>query len=190
VAVNVVIRKEVDSCVLPIEKTGNGLRVEVARSETVDTLRPSASVTSRFPRDPPSAHFENKKVSKFLHFPIICLSLGNLDLKPSTARQTGPWWIIPKPSVQETSTYFYLSMALQLFGHGPLQETPTPESMTARNCHISDSQRKADVLKIHKILRKTTNSSCLASKNWPKSLTGAQERDPTAYGFPTYANTC
>jgi hypothetical protein len=100
--------------------------------------------------------------------PTSHLSQGNLDLKRSTARQTGPWWIIPKGSVQVTS----------------------PELMTARTCQISGSEKKAEVSKLHKILRKTTNVSDLRSKNWPNSPTRVQELDAPSSGFPTCANTC
>jgi hypothetical protein len=89
------------------------------------------------------ADFENKDVSTFLRFPISCSAQENLDLKSSTARQTGPRWIIPKALVQET---------------------PTPELMAARTCQMSGSERKDGVLKLHKILRKTTNASGLPGK--------------------------
>jgi hypothetical protein len=56
-----------------------------------------------------------------------------------------------------------------------VQEIPTPKLMTARTCQMSGSQGKADGLKLHKILRKTTNPSSLRSKKCPKSLTRAQE---------------
>jgi hypothetical protein len=102
-----------DSASYHLKKTGNGFRVEVARSEPVENSGPPASVMSCLPCDPPSGHFENKEVSTFLHFPIRYLSQGNLGLKPSTARQTGPWWIIPKSSVQET---FFFSRSLSLYG--------------------------------------------------------------------------
>jgi hypothetical protein len=52
----------------------------------------SQGLTSCLPRNFTLAHFENKEVPTFLHFPVCCLSRGNLDLKPSTARQTGPRW--------------------------------------------------------------------------------------------------
>jgi hypothetical protein len=67
-----------------------------------------------------------------------------------------------------------------------VHETPTPELMTAPNCQISGSQRKAEVLKLHKILRKTTNASGLPSKNWPKSPKSMKEWDPLA----TSASMC
>jgi hypothetical protein len=142
-------------CILPLEKPGNGLRVNVASSEPLDTSGPPAFVTSRLFRNPPSAYFENE-VSSVLHFPIGCLSQGNLHLKRSTARQTGPRWIIPK---------------------APAQEAPTPELMTARTCQISYSQRKDENLKLHKILRKTTNASGLLAEVAHQSV------------FPTCANT-
>lgn len=37
--------------------------------------------------------------------------------------------------------------------------TPTPELTTSGTCQISRSQSKAEVLKLHRIVRKTTNSS-------------------------------
>jgi hypothetical protein len=70
-----------------------------------------------------------------------------------------------------------------------IQETPTPELVTARTFQISGPQIKAEALKLHKILRKTTNASGLPSKNWPKSPTGVHEWDPTPSGFQTCANT-
>jgi hypothetical protein len=49
-----------------------------------------------------------------------------------------------------------------------VEETAILELMTARTCQISDYQRKAEVLKLHEILSKTTHASGLPSKNWPK----------------------
>jgi hypothetical protein len=80
------------------------LHVEVACSEMVDTSGLPASITSCHPRDPPLAHFKNKEVSTFLHFPMSYLSQENLELKPSTVPHSGPRWIIPKVSVQGTPT--------------------------------------------------------------------------------------
>jgi hypothetical protein len=141
----------------------------VTGSETVDTSGSPASATSCLFRDPPFAHFENKQVQICLHFPVSYISQGNRDLKRSTALQTNPRWIIPKESVQET---------------------PTPELMTARTCQVSGSQRTAEDLKLHRILRKATNSSGLPSKNCSNLPTTVQERDPPSFGFLTRANTC
>jgi hypothetical protein len=105
----------------------------VARSVTIDTSGPPASVTSCPPRDPPLVHFENKEVSTFLHFPISYLSQGNHDLKPSTARQTGPRWIIPKAS------------GLRNFC------TRINDCTNLSNLRFS---KKTEVLKLHKILRR------------------------------------
>jgi hypothetical protein len=134
-------------------KIGNGPCRSV-RSETVDTSGPSASVTSYLPRNPPLGHFENKEVPTLIYFPTSYLSEGSLDLKPSTARKD-------EPSMDNS------------------------ESVASRNscsrtndctvCQISSSQRKSDILKLHKIPRTTTNSSGLPSKSQPKSPTGAQE---------------
>jgi hypothetical protein len=47
--------------------------------------------------------------------------------------------------------------------------------------------KKTEVLKLHKILRKTTSAFSPPGKNWPKLPTRAQEWDPPSFGFPTYA---
>jgi hypothetical protein len=73
------------------------------------------------PRDPPLAHFENKEVSTFLHFPVSYFSQGNPDMNRSTTQQPGPWWILPKASIQETTT---------------------PELMTARGLGTSQNSKK------------------------------------------------
>jgi hypothetical protein len=70
-----------------------------------------------------------------------------------------------------------------------VQETPTPKLLTTRIYQILGSQRKAEVLKLHEN-SKTTKASGLPSKNWPKSPTRVQERDPPSSGFPTCADTC
>jgi hypothetical protein len=118
-------------------------------------------------RDHPLAHFENKEVSTFLHFPIGHLSQGNLDLKLSTLQEAGPWSII-------------LNMPIQ-----SVQESSIPELRTAWICQISGSNWN-----FTKILRKTTNVSSPPIKNWPKTSTRVQECDLPSYGFLTHANTC
>jgi hypothetical protein len=106
------------------------------------------------------ALFKKQEVWTCLHFPISCLSLGNLDPEQSTAQHTGPWWIILEETVQET-----------------------PELLTAWSCQISGSKK----LKFHKIRRKMTNAYCLPSRNWSKLPT---KWDTPSSGFPTWTNTC
>jgi hypothetical protein len=60
VAVNLVIPTGTDPESSHLKKTGNGLRVGVARSEMVHTSGPPASVTGCLPRDPPLDHFETR----------------------------------------------------------------------------------------------------------------------------------
>jgi hypothetical protein len=108
------------------------------------------------------------EVSTFLHFPINYIFREISTLSPRRHATDKPLMDIPKASVQET---------------------PTPELTTARTCQISSSQRKAEVLGLHKILRKMTNVPGLPSKNWPKSSTRVQQWDPPSSGLPTCANT-
>jgi hypothetical protein len=126
VVVNLVIPKGADSVSHHLKKLGNGLSVEVAHSETANTSGPPASVTIRLRRGPPLAHFEN-----IFTFPNqLPFSGKSYTLNSTTDR--------PSMDNPETS----------------IQEAPTPELATARTCQISGSQRKTEVLKLHRILRK------------------------------------
>jgi hypothetical protein len=75
-----------------------------------------------------------------------------------------------------------------------------PEGISSRNSYSRTNDctdlsnprfsKKTEVLKLHKILRKTSSASSLPNKNWPKSPTRVQEWDPPSFEFPTCANTC
>jgi hypothetical protein len=66
-----------------------------------------------------------------------------------------------------------------------VQEATTPELMAARTCQISGSQRKAEVLKLHKILRKQPTVQDLPGKNGPKSLILFRIRNMCGHVFIT-----
>jgi hypothetical protein len=140
----------------------------MAYFETVDSSGPRAFVRSYLLRDPSLALFENMDVSTFSHFPISCLSWGSLDLKPSAARQEGPWWTIAKALVQEIwTTELMITLSRRMWG----------------------SQRKAGTLKLFNILRRTTYVSSLPSRKWSKSPTRLLEWGTPSSGFQTCTDT-
>jgi hypothetical protein len=106
----------------------------------------------------------------FAHFEIKDVStflhfpVSNLSQGNPDLKHTTARQIIPKASVQLTAS--------------------------ARICQISGFQRKTEVMKLYKILSKSTNTSGLPSKNWPNSLISVQGWGLPSSGFSACANTC
>lgn len=84
----------------------------------------TSSVGHNLPTHSPLALFE-MEVSTFLHFPISCLSQGNIDLKPSTARD--------RPLIDNSEPF------------GSRNSYSRINDCT--NCQISGFERQTEVLK-------------------------------------------